>query len=513
MVRCPACGSLLFRRRVGGLELEGCPSCGGTFFDGGELPSLLRRPDLLREVDRTFVPGLQPALAPERSEACPRCGSPMIRYRPPSLGGGIEVEGCRSCQGIWLDHGEATAVAEHLAPTVPVAPGSAPVPASVAASASPDLAAGDLPVSPAASRIAAVLGNAPLPPPAAAGGCARAAAGLAAAPGSAPADPTSTAGLPVVRGHRITGPVHGDDSFLGGLSRGLRFFGAAFSLAAECPRLLAPLLVGSLLQAAVLAAFVYWIFAVAGGTGAATAVLDGDLAPWLLANPLVLPVAIGVLALAGHLVNQLVLGVTVSMIDAHLKGREPQFGHAVADVAKNFWAIAALATVGALVDLAAGMVRNAGDRRGLASLVLAPLAHGLANLLEAAWTVLGFLLLPVILVEDVGLREALGRVRAIHRGSLLPIAVGEVGLRALGAVAGFAFVAALLVVAVALWPLGAGELRGLLVLGLLVGAVGAAAFAYLRGAYYTCLYLWAAETERVGDPARATVPSLLAEAL
>ena len=106
MVRCPACGSLLFRRRIAGVELDGCPGCGGAFLDGGELRTLLAAPADLRLVDRTFVPGILPAIAPTRNETCPRCEGPLIRYRPESLGGELEVDGCRSCGGIWLDHGE-----------------------------------------------------------------------------------------------------------------------------------------------------------------------------------------------------------------------------------------------------------------------------------------------------------------------------------------------------------------------------------------------------------------------
>lgn len=490
MVRCPACGSLLFRRRIGGVEVDGCPGCGGSFFDGGELKELLAHPDSLREVERHFVPGLTPAAAPARTDACPRCASPMIRYTPPSLGGALEVEGCRSCGGIWLDHGEPGAIAARLAPV------AAPVEAPAAAPAA----------SPTAARIAAVVGRAP---------ASAAAPALAVPFPAAPADPTRTAGLPVVRGRRLAAPVEGG-GLLAGLSRAFRFFGTAFSLAAECPRLLVPLLGGALLQAAVLSALVFWLFTVLGRPGAAASVAfvgEEQVALWLSAHALVLPLALVLVGFVGHLINLAVLGTTVSMIDAYLKGREPTFGVAVRDVGKNLAAVVALAAIGTLVDLVTGMIRNAGNGRGVGGLFLRPLAHALAGLIETAWTVLGFLLLPVIVIEDVGLRPALERVRAIHRGSLLPIAVGEVGLRTLSAIGGLLFFGGLVLLGLALWPLSTGELRGLLIFALGLGAAGGALFAYLRGAYYTCLYLWAAETERAGDPALATVPAPLADAL
>ena len=37
--------------------------------------------------------------------------------------------------------------------------------------------------------------------------------------------------------------------------------------------------------------------------------------------------------------------------------------------------------------------------------------------------------------------------------------------------------------------------------------------AFARGAYYTCLYLWAAGAERANDPSTVMIPGPLAEAL
>jgi Zn-finger nucleic acid-binding protein len=520
MVRCPACGSLLFRRRLGGIDVDGCPGCGGSFFDGGELKALFARPDALREVDRQFVPGLQPTLEPIRTDACPRCGQELVRYQPPSLGGSLEVQGCRGCGGIWLDHGEPTAVAKRVSPGTDAGPASPGPGAPTGPRTAPTAPAGAR-TSPTAARIAAVLGDAPAPvataaAPAVAGYApAAAVAGYAPAIAGPSADPTRTGGLPVVRGRRLAGPV-AEGGLWGGLTRGLRFFQTAFGLAAECPRLFAPLLAGALVQAALLSALVYWLFTKLrenAAAGAAATWGPESVVPWLHAHGFVLPVAVVLLGFVGHLINLVVLGVTVSMVDAYLKGRDPRFGVAVRDVAKNLGGIVALAAVGTLVSLLAGAIRGAGNRRGLGGLVVRPMANGIANLIETVWTVLGFLLLPVIVIEDVGLRAALDRVRAIHRGSLLPIAVGEVGLRAVSALGGLLFVIGLVGLGLLLWPLTPGDLRGLVVFAILVGSVGGAAAAYLRGAYYTCLYLWAAETERAGDPALATVPAPLAEVL
>ncbi|MBS2031722.1 MAG: zf-TFIIB domain-containing protein [Deltaproteobacteria bacterium] len=139
MLRCPRCSEVLSRKRVAGVELDGCRACGGSFFDAGELTTIARDPVNLLAVDDAFR-AVQPALKPQSTNACPRCQTTMTKFEQPSLRG-IELDACKTCKGIWLDGGEPTEIAKRRGVVV-LATGPAPQTA-VAATPSPP------PVSPA----------------------------------------------------------------------------------------------------------------------------------------------------------------------------------------------------------------------------------------------------------------------------------------------------------------------------------------------------------------------------
>ncbi len=88
---CPQCRSVLQPFWAGDVELDRCGGCGGLWFDWGELERVVGRP-----------------LAPEpldgvTSRRCAFCG---ITLAPAVLPGGVPVETCTACRGIYLDAGE-----------------------------------------------------------------------------------------------------------------------------------------------------------------------------------------------------------------------------------------------------------------------------------------------------------------------------------------------------------------------------------------------------------------------
>ncbi len=194
------------------------------------------------------------------------------------------------------------------------------------------------------------------------------------------------------------------------------------------------------------------------------------------------------------------MGATVSAVEVALRGGRPSLREALLDAGKNIGGIATLALVSTVVELLARALRpRRGRGAGDALLGLA------ASAIQAAWTVLAFLLLPAIIVEDIPFGEAMRRVREIHARGLLPIAVGEVGVRLVGNLVMFG--AVLLIVgiaflALAVLPGAAGAILAI-VLGVAVLAVAAAFQLYTRAAYYTCLYVWAAAAAEAGAPAPA----------
>jgi len=105
------------------------------------------------------------------------------------------------------------------------------------------------------------------------------------------------------------------------------------------------------------------------------------------------------------------------------------------------------------------------------------------------------------------LRRAAERARALHSRQLLPIATGEIAV---------ALVMRLIMVGAVLAALS-GALLVIRSLGMeagLIALAGAGLFLavvmaftqYVRTAYYTCLYLWAAAREQAGETAPAPAP-------
>jgi hypothetical protein len=190
------------------------------------------------------------------------------------------------------------------------------------------------------------------------------------------------------------------------------------------------------------------------------------------------------------------------MIDVHLKGGTPSLGDGVKDAGKNFLAIVFLAIVSTIVEMFA---RAARDSDSVAGRII-------AGIVESIWTTMSFLLLPTIIIEDAGFGAAMKRVRALHKGNLLLIGIGEVGVRAVTGIIGFFWFLALFgVIYLSVTALhGVAELVVPLVVGGTMLAVYVAFSTYLRMAYYTCLYLWAAEVEKVGQQAPAPLPLAIA---
>jgi len=103
-------GAALF---VADIEVDGCPSCGGVWLDQGELRALASDEDRLRALDECFVQRAIPFSQDGEARLCPSCA---IALRPIEYDAfrGVRLDNCPSCDGVWLDHGEAGAIADKL---------------------------------------------------------------------------------------------------------------------------------------------------------------------------------------------------------------------------------------------------------------------------------------------------------------------------------------------------------------------------------------------------------------
>jgi len=108
-MKCPGCDALLVTYELEGVEVDHCPSCGGTWLDSGELEFIVERagacPGRLSEaLERTGE-------GPRTQRRCPRCGRKM---REVAVGEcpSVELDRCPWGHGLWLDRGELRAVSE-----------------------------------------------------------------------------------------------------------------------------------------------------------------------------------------------------------------------------------------------------------------------------------------------------------------------------------------------------------------------------------------------------------------
>lgn len=103
---CPKDASVMLTIRVEDIEIDRCPTCGGIWFDLGELRQLLEidgleKEDLLKK-DKTQA---HVDVRTRTAIQCPRDGFAMMTIKD-SQQRHIAYELCMMCGGIFLDSGE-----------------------------------------------------------------------------------------------------------------------------------------------------------------------------------------------------------------------------------------------------------------------------------------------------------------------------------------------------------------------------------------------------------------------
>jgi hypothetical protein len=118
-MNCPNCHHNLEAVDVGGIHINRCPNCKGTWFDKNELRVLKDRQangdyqwlnvDLWRDVDKFRA-------RRQQRYTCPKDGNQMttVHYGESN----VAVDICSMCQGIWLDHDEYREIIRYLEETV-----------------------------------------------------------------------------------------------------------------------------------------------------------------------------------------------------------------------------------------------------------------------------------------------------------------------------------------------------------------------------------------------------------
>ena len=107
MRKCYECNENMEEITLHGEIIDRCPKCRALFFDKGELENIIHIVELFQSLplDENEIDDV-PEIEHDRIVKCPEDGLPMT----PKEIGGITIDNCEECGGIWLDHGEIAAL-------------------------------------------------------------------------------------------------------------------------------------------------------------------------------------------------------------------------------------------------------------------------------------------------------------------------------------------------------------------------------------------------------------------
>jgi uncharacterized protein len=119
---CPRCATGLSPYRFGPVAVDACDSCGGVWFDAGELSQLAQGGrDAVDAAETLIEPPEAVAGSAVSAGQCPKCQVPLYQFEFKHTPG-VTLDACPTCQGIWVDDRELAAIAQRLAPAAPAAP-------------------------------------------------------------------------------------------------------------------------------------------------------------------------------------------------------------------------------------------------------------------------------------------------------------------------------------------------------------------------------------------------------
>jgi hypothetical protein len=196
-------------------------------------------------------------------------------------------------------------------------------------------------------------------------------------------------------------------------------------------------------------------------------------------------VLIGVGYLAVAMVQTYCLAGLVAGADLRLRGSDSSFGTALGVANSRLHRLIPWAIVTATVSV---ILRALEERAG----IIGRIVIGIVGL---AWSLITFLTIPILVIEDLGVGAALTRSKDLFKKTWGENMIGQGGLGVVGILAVLPG-AALIAAGIALGPAGIVVLGGV---GLVWALVALVVISALSGIYRTALYHYAASGQVPGD--------------
>ena len=115
-MKCPVCSKSLSHVAAGPVDLEGCTSgCGGLWFDATELDRLDEKHEVVPESVLRLLDNAKSVVDRASARSCPKCPSATLQRVYFQQNENLEIDGCPTCGGIWLDLGELRSLRDHHA--------------------------------------------------------------------------------------------------------------------------------------------------------------------------------------------------------------------------------------------------------------------------------------------------------------------------------------------------------------------------------------------------------------
>jgi hypothetical protein len=190
------------------------------------------------------------------------------------------------------------------------------------------------------------------------------------------------------------------------------------------------------------------------------------------------------------------MGMTADLVSAVLRRQPATVAHAWAEAWRNGLALLWLAVVTVLVHSLSRRVRHTTPLMG----------DMLGDTIETGWRVAGYLLVPIVILEDVPLSQAYGRAVQLHKNNVIGIIVGEIGISWITGFVSTTIIIAAMIGGFFTYQAMPALLPVLIAAGIELVVLLASAAAYVHMSYYTCLYEWAVASETAGEAVPAPAP-------